>query len=139
MLIASLLLAAAAPSPMATAADTREAFAKCLRADLKKSLEAKKTAADYEAAIKTVCQAEREAFRKAVIVLDTSGGDSDADATEDADLQVEDYNANFIETFISYSESGPTPAELVGPAPGQAPTPLLGGITRVASWPTRRP
>src|SRR3546814_8572358 len=95
MLIASLLLAAAAPSPMATAADTREAFAKCLRADLKKSLEAKKTAADYEAAIKTVCQAEREAFRKSVIVLDKSGGASDADATEDADMQVEDYHANF--------------------------------------------
>jgi len=111
MLIASLLLAAAAPSPMATAADTREAFAKCLRADLKKSLEAKKTAADYEAAIKTVCQAEREAFRKAVIVLDKSGGDSDADATEDADMQVEDYHANFIEKFVDYSESGTLPAE----------------------------
>src|SRR5690606_7867540 len=105
MLIASLLLAAAAPSPMATAADTRESFGKCLRADLKKSLEAKKTAADYEVAIKTICQAEREAFRKAVIALDKSGGDSDADAAEDADMQVEDYQANFIDKFIDYSES----------------------------------
>src|SRR3546814_20520038 len=118
MLIASLLLAAAAPSPMATAADTREAFAKCLRADLKKSLEAKKTAADYEAAIKTVCQAEREAFRKAVIVLDKSGGDSDADATGDADMQVEDYHANFIEKFVDYSDSGTLPPQSAGPGPG---------------------
>jgi len=111
MLIASLLLAVAAPSPMAAAADTREAFAKCLRTDLKKSLEAKKTAADYEAAIKTVCQTEREAFRKAVITLDKSGGDSDADAAEDADMQVEDYHANFVEKFVDYSESGTLPGE----------------------------
>src|SRR3546814_19063311 len=101
MLIASLLLAAAAPSPMATAADTREAFAKCLRADLKKSLEAKKTAADYEAAIKTVCQAEREAFRKAVIVPDKTGGDSDADTTEDANTQVEEYHAHIHQQLVN--------------------------------------
>src|SRR3546814_15167659 len=96
MLIASLLLAAAAPSPMATAADTREAFAKCLRADLKKSLEAKKTAADYDAVIKTVCQADREAFRKGVIVFDKSGGDTAADPTASTDMKVRDYQGTFI-------------------------------------------
>lgn len=111
MLITTILLAAMAPSPAAAVGDTRAAFTKCLRTDLKKSLEAKKTPADYEAVIKTVCQTEREAFRKAVIALDRASGDSAADAADNADMQVDDYHANFLDKFKDYTESNTLPAE----------------------------
>ena len=51
MLITSLLLALAAPSPTAAVDTSRAAFTKCLRSDLKKSLDTKKSPADYETAI----------------------------------------------------------------------------------------
>ena len=111
MLIATLLLAVAAPSPAADVGTTRAAFTKCLRTDLKKSLDAKKTPADYEAAIDTICQAERDAFRKAVIALDRASGDSEADATEDANMQISDYHDNFVGQFKDYSESNTMPAD----------------------------
>lgn len=110
MLITSLLLVAMAPSPTAAVDTTRVAFTKCLHADLKKSLEDKKALADYEAALKTVCQTERDAFRKAVIALDKASGDSDEDATDDADMQVDDYHENFLEKFKDYSETNTLPA-----------------------------
>ncbi|SNT06122.1 hypothetical protein [Sphingopyxis indica] len=110
MLITSLLLVAMAQSPSADVATARVAFTKCLHADMKKSLEAKMAPADYETAIKTVCQTERDAFRKAVIALDKASGDSDADAAEDADMQVEDYHENFLEKFTDYTETNTMPA-----------------------------
>src|SRR3546814_3194870 len=82
MLITALLLAAMAPSPAATVATTRAAYTKCLRTDLKTALEAKKAAADYEAALTTVCVTERSAFRAAVIAFDQSSGDSAARSEE---------------------------------------------------------
>jgi len=111
MLITALLLAVAAPSPAEAVSSTRAAFTKCLRSDLKKSLDAKKSPADYETAIKTVCQSERDAFRSAVIALDRASGDSQADAAEDADMQINDYHNNFIGQFKDYSESNTMPAD----------------------------
>jgi hypothetical protein len=111
MLITTILLAAMAPSPSAAVDTTRAAFTKCLRADLKKSLDEKKTPADYETAVKTACQPERDAFRKAVIALDRASGDSEADAADNADLQIDDYHANFSDKFKDYTESKTMPAE----------------------------
>lgn len=111
MLVTTILLAAMAPSPTAAVDSSRAAFTKCLRTDLKKSLDEKKTPADYEAAIKAACQPERDTFRKAVIALDRASGDSEADATDNADMQVDDYHANFIDKFKDYTESKTLPAE----------------------------
>ncbi|MDZ3830341.1 MAG: hypothetical protein U0S50_00820 [Sphingopyxis sp.] len=109
MLFTSLLLAAMAPSPSAVVDTTRVAFTKCLRDHLKKSLEAKMEEVEYEMALKSVCTTERDAFRKAVIALDRSGGDSQADAADNADMQIDDYHVNFTDKFKDYKSTNTMP------------------------------
>ncbi|KTE00423.1 hypothetical protein [Sphingopyxis sp. H115] len=111
MLITTLLLAAMAPAPAAAVDTTRAAFTKCLRDHMKASLEAKMEEAEYELALKATCTAERDAFRKAVIALGRSGGDSEKVATEDADMQVDDYHANFTDKFKDYKANNSLPGE----------------------------
>ena len=111
MLITTLLLAVMAQSTSAMVDTTRVAFTKCLRDDMKKALEAKVEDVQYEMQVKSNCGTEREAFRKAVIALGRSGGDSEAVAAEDADLQIEDYHANFTEKFKDYKSTNTMPGE----------------------------
>lgn len=111
MLITTLLLAAMVQSPSAAVDTTRVAFTKCLRDDMKKALEAKVEEVQYEMQVKSNCGPERDAFRKAVIALGRSGGDSEAVAAEDADLQIEDYHANFTEKFKDYKSTNTMPGE----------------------------
>ena len=107
----TLLLAAAAPSPTAAVDTTRAAFTKCLRTDMKKALEAKVEEVEYEMALKANCSTERDAFRKAVIALGRSGGDSEKVASEDADMQIEDYHANFTDKFKDYKANNSLPGD----------------------------
>ncbi|WP_439568714.1 hypothetical protein [Sphingopyxis sp.] len=109
MLITTLILAAMVQSP--TVDTTRAAFTKCLRDDMKKALEAKVEEVEYEMALKANCGAERDAFRKAVIALGRSGGDSEKVAVEDADMQIEDYHANFTDKFKDYKANNSLPGE----------------------------
>ena len=111
MLITTLLLAAMAPAPTAAVDTTRAAFTKCLRADMKKALEAKMEEAEYEMTVKANCSTEREAFRKAVIALGRSGGDSEKVASEDAEMQIDDYHANFTDKFKDYKSTNTLPGE----------------------------
>jgi len=111
MLITTLLLAFMAPSPSAAVDTTRAAFTKCLRDDMKKALEAKMEEAEYLLTLKSNCGAERDAFRKAVIALGRSGGDSEKLAAEDADMQVEDYHANFTDKFKDYKANNSLPGD----------------------------
>ena len=111
MLITTLLLAAMVQSPSATVDTTRVAFTKCLRDDMKKALEAKVEDVQYEMQVKSNCGAERDAFRKAVIALGRASGDSEAVASDDADLQIEDYHANFTEKFKDYKSTNTMPGE----------------------------
>src|SRR3546814_4221035 len=55
---------------------------------MKKALEAKVEDVQYEMQVKSNCGTERDAFRKAVIALGRASGDSEAVATDDADLPV---------------------------------------------------
>ena len=110
MLISTLVLAAMVQSPAAV--DTsRAAFTKCLRTHMSKSLKDKMTPAEYDMTIKGVCTSERDAFRKAVTALNRATGDSAADAAENADMQIEDYQANFSEKFKDYTESNAIPED----------------------------
>ena len=111
MLVFSILLAAMAPSPAAAVDNSRAVFTKCLRDHMKKSLEDKRPDAEYEPAIKTVCDAERGAFRTAVIALDRADGDTAAEAAEDADSQIEDYHSTFVDKFKDYTETKTMPAD----------------------------
>lgn len=111
LLITTLILAAMVQSPSATVDTTRAAFTKCLRADMKKALEAKMEEAEYEMQVKSNCGTERDAFRKAVIALGKSGGDSEKVAGEDADMQIDDYHANFTDKFKDYKSTNTMPGE----------------------------
>lgn len=111
MLITSLLLAAMAPAPAAEVATTRAAFAKCLRVHLKKSLEGKMEEAEYGMSLKASCTDERTAFHKAVVTLNRASGDSAADAADNADMQVDDYHANFTDKFKDYKSTNTLPGD----------------------------
>ena len=111
MSITSLLLALAAPSPTAAVDTSRAAFTKCLREHMKKSLEAKMGEAEYEMSLKGACDSERSAFRAAVTAANRAAGDSAADAAENADMQVEDYHANFTDKFRDYSSTNTMPGD----------------------------
>lgn len=111
MLVLSLALAAMAPAPTGNVDTTRAAFTKCLREHLKKSLEAKMGDAEYEMAVKSTCETERAAFRTAVIAANRAGGDSAADAQDNADMQIDDYHANFTDKFKDYSSTNTMPGE----------------------------
>ena len=111
MLITTIVLALMAQSPSAAVDTTRAAFTKCLRTDMKKALEAKMEEAEYEMTVKANCSTERDAFRKAVIALGRSGGDSEKLATEDAEMQIDDYHANFTDKFKDYKSTNTMPGE----------------------------
>lgn len=111
MLFTSILLAAMAPASTANVDTARAAFTKCLRTDMKKSLEAKMGEAEYEMALKSNCSEERDAFRAAVIAFGRAAGDSEKNASEDADMQIEDYHANFTDKFKDYSSTNTLPGE----------------------------
>ena len=111
MLITTIVLALMVQSPSATVDTTRAAFTKCLRTDMKKALEAKMEEAEYEMTVKANCSTEREAFRKAVIALGRSGGDSEKVASEDADMQIDDYHANFVDKYKDYADTNTLPGD----------------------------
>ena len=111
MLITTIVLALMVQSPSATVDTTRAAFTKCLRTDMKKALEAKMEEAEYEMTLKSNCSTEREAFRKAVIALGRSGGDSEKVAAEDAEMQIDDYHANFTDKFKDYKSTNTLPGD----------------------------
>jgi hypothetical protein len=109
MFITTLVFAAMIQSPTATVDTTRVAFTKCLNTHMKKSLGDKKSPTEFEMGLKSICTAERDAFRAAVVASNRAGGDSQADAADNADMQVEDYHANFTAKYTDYSESGTMP------------------------------
>lgn len=109
MLITTLLLAAMTPA--SDVAATRTAFTKCMRDHMKKSLQDKMPVAEYDMALKSTCSTERDAFRIAVIAFGRASGDSQANAQEDADMQIEDYHATFAEKFADYVETNTLPAD----------------------------
>lgn len=109
MFITTLVFAAMIQSPTAAVDTTRVAFTKCLNTQMKKALNEKKTPTEFEMGLKSLCTAERDAFHSAVIALNRSGGDSEADAADNADMQVDDYHASFMDKYKDYSESGTQP------------------------------
>lgn len=106
-----LSLAAAVATPSQTVDTTRVGFTKCLRVHMIKSLDAKMSDSDYEAAVKAVCIKERDAFHAAVVALNRATGFSAADAEEDANDQVDDYYLNFSDKFMDYAATNTRPAD----------------------------
>lgn len=111
MLIASILMAAMAPAPAGNVDSTRAAFTKCLREHLKKQLEAKVGEGEFSLSVKSACETQQNAFKAAVTAANRAGGDSAADAADNAEMQVDDYHANFTDKFKDYSSTNTMPGE----------------------------
>lgn len=98
--VLALTLAAAAPGPSPeTIAPARKAYLACLGAFMKKGVADKMAVDAFDAAIAPACAAQEQAFRTAVIAVDTGAGVKRAAAEENAGLEVEDMLANMKETF----------------------------------------
>ncbi|HET6537534.1 MAG TPA: hypothetical protein VFG34_05390 [Sphingopyxis sp.] len=106
-----ILIAALLQSPLAQVDSSRAAFTKCLRQEVKKSLDAKMSPEDFASSLVKKCEPTRNSFRAALIAADRASGDSEATATENADLQIEDYHQNFADKFKDYSETNTAPAD----------------------------
>lgn len=111
MLTPAFLLLALVQSPTANVDTSRVAFTECLRREVRSSLEAKVTPADFTAALPSKCDTTRKAFRAAIITADRASGDSEAIATENADMQIDDYHQSFADKFKDYSETNTLPAD----------------------------
>jgi hypothetical protein len=111
MLISSIFLVAMLQSPLVQVDNSRAAFTKCLRQEVKKSLDAKTAPDEFATAIKSKCEPTRATFRAALIAADRAGGDSAENAAQNADEQIEDYYANFADKFKDYSETNTMPAD----------------------------
>lgn len=109
ILSALSVLAIAAAQPADMVGKTRQDFSLCLRKFMVVHLE-KKTAPDiFRKAVATACEKEKTAFSTAIIAEDRAQKMSDADAREDAQIQVEDYVVKFQDGYIDYLESNTIP------------------------------
>jgi hypothetical protein len=78
---------------------SREAFNRCLGRFVDSSMEAGKTAAQFEAEFPQACAAEQAAYRGAIIARDTASRSTRASAEEAANLEIEDARFNFNDRF----------------------------------------
>lgn len=101
----SAMLALLAATSAAQASDTtrtaREAFTRCLRAYVDRSVEARMEAAAFEAEYPQQCTTQEAAFREAIIRRDTALRSTRATAEDSARLEIEDARANFSEHFAA--------------------------------------
>ena len=54
---------------------------------------------------------EQSAFKAAVTATNRAGGDTQADAEENAQMQIDDYHANFTDKFKDYASTNTLPGE----------------------------
>ena len=121
----------------------REAFTHCLSGFVDRSIQERKTLADFNAAFPQACATEQAAFRTAVIARDTAMRATRASANESADLEVEDARANFNDRFqmslpASQVAHAAAPAAAT-PAPAPAATAAAAPATPPAAAPAGQP
>lgn len=95
----SSLLALAMAMQSDTTRASREAFTRCLRQFVESSMQARKTAEQFQTEYAQVCMTEQAAFREAMIRRDMALRSTRASAQESADLEVEDARTNLAGLF----------------------------------------
>lgn len=95
----SSLLALAMAMQSDTTRASREAFTGCLRRFVESSMQARKTADQFQTEYAQACTAEQTAFREALIRRDMGMRATRASAEETANLEVEDARANMAGLF----------------------------------------
>ncbi len=91
-------LALAAPNPKSIDAP-RHAYATCLKTFESNQLKAKVDPAAYEAAVKTACPSEAAALTLALVTYDMAMGTKRAKASENAALDLEDYQLTSVDRY----------------------------------------
>jgi len=95
----SSLLALAMAMQSDTTRASREAFTRCLRQVVESSVQARKTAEQFQAEYAQACMTEQAAFREAMIRRDMAMRSTRASAQESADMEVEDARTNLAGLF----------------------------------------
>lgn len=103
------VLAIAAAQPTDMVGKTRQDYSTCLRKFMIGHLEKKTETEAFRKLVPDACNKEKTAFEQAVIAEDKAQKMSDADAAEDAQMQIEDYIAKFQDGYIDYLESNTVP------------------------------
>ena len=93
-----MAVALAAPNPGSIDAP-RKAFASCLKAFESNQMKAKVDAAAYETAVKAACPSEAAALSAALISYDVAMGTKRANATANAERDVDDYRMTSVDRY----------------------------------------
>ena len=93
-----MAFALAAPNPGSIDAP-RKAFASCLKAFESNQMKAKVDAAAYETAVKAACPSEAAALSAALISYDVAMGTKRANATANAERDVDDYRMTSVDRY----------------------------------------
>jgi hypothetical protein len=122
-MISSVLVVAMAVmwQPTDTTRTSREAFTGCLRTYVDHASNAHTSAADFATAYPQQCLTQQTALRTAVIARERASRQSQANAEESANMEVEDARTNFSERFAMSLPA--TPATQTAAAPAAAGTP----------------
>jgi hypothetical protein len=106
----ALLSAAMALQPADTTRAQREAYTRCLRAFVERSLEGRMSPANFATEFPQQCQSQETAYRAAVIQRETAARSSRTDAEESATMEIDDARFNFRERFdMAQPEPSPAP------------------------------
>lgn len=98
-MIPSAFVIALALSTQLIAAGPRQQFSTCLRTFMNSKIEERMTPANFEPALAEACREQETAYRTAYVEAATRAGDRRPRAEEDANLEVQDLRANFLELF----------------------------------------
>lgn len=93
-----MAVALAAPNPGSIDAP-RKAFASCLKSFETNQMKAKVDAAAYESAVKAACPSEAAALSAALIRYDVAMGTKRANATANAERDVDDYRMTSVDRY----------------------------------------
>ena len=118
--IASAIHAAALQSTPAAA--ERNAFAECVKKAADAAKDSKVAMDGFIAHLQQACSAESDKFKTKLVAFDVKNGIKRAQASEDADLQLEDYYAAQEDRY-RYEMEKSGPAKPVTPPPQQAASP----------------
>jgi hypothetical protein len=98
MITLIVALALAAPNPKSIDAP-RHAYATCLKTFESNQLRAKVDPTAYEAAVKAACPSEAAALTSALVTYDMAMGTKRAKASENAALDLEDYQLTSVDRY----------------------------------------
>ena len=132
------MLAIAASAASAQASDTtrasREAFTGCLRGYVANAMENRMNQEAFDREFPQACAAQQTDFRDSIIARETSLRATRANAEDQANLEIEDARANFLDSFVAVSE----PAPAAAPAEAQAAaTPAEGAAAPAETTPAQ--